>query len=63
MKVWWNTYPDHIGHDNSPGCYRCHDRKMRTADRVQISDDCDNCHTVLAEREVDPAILRELQLD
>jgi len=63
MKVWWNTYPDHIGHDNSPGCYRCHDRKMRTADRVQISDDCDNCHTVLAEREANPEILSELQLD
>jgi hypothetical protein len=63
MKVWWNTYPNHIGHEQSEGCYRCHDRTMRTEDRVQISDDCENCHVVLAEREEDPEILSTLGLD
>ncbi len=60
MKVWWNTYPNHIGHEESPGCYRCHDKKMRTAERVQITSDCDACHTVLAEREENPEILTSL---
>ena len=61
MKVWWNTYPNHIGHDQSPGCTRCHARKMRTAEREQISDDCENCHTVLAEGEEDPEIMTVLR--
>jgi nitrate/TMAO reductase-like tetraheme cytochrome c subunit len=60
MKVTWGTYPDHIGHRDSPGCFRCHDRKHRTADGEKISKDCDSCHTVLAEDESDPAILRKL---
>jgi len=60
MNVWWNTYPDHIGHENSPGCFRCHNKKMRTTERVQIRSDCDICHTVLADREKDPQILTDL---
>jgi formate-dependent nitrite reductase cytochrome c552 subunit len=60
MNVWWDTYPNHIGHKQSPGCFRCHTRQMRTADRKQISGDCDNCHVLLAEREEDPHILTVL---
>ena len=60
MNVWWNTYLDHIGHENSPGCLRCHNKKLRTAERVQISSDCDNCHTVLADREENPERLTAL---
>ena len=60
MKVWWNTYPEHIGHERSDGCYRCHGRRLRTEDRETISRDCDVCHSVLAEREVDPAIIPTL---
>jgi hypothetical protein len=62
MKVWWNTYPVHIGHETSEGCFRCHGRRLRTAERESISRDCDLCHTVLAEREENPAILTELGL-
>ena len=60
MEVWWNTYPDHIGHERSEGCYRCHGRRLRTEDRETISKDCDVCHTVLAEREQNPDILTQL---
>jgi len=60
MKVWWNTYPEHIGHQNSDGCYRCHGKRLRTKEREHISRDCDVCHTVLAEREENPAILTQL---
>jgi len=60
MKVWWNTYPEHIGHETSDGCYRCHGKRLRTKEREQISRDCDVCHTVLAEREENPEILTQL---
>ena len=61
MKVWWDTYPNHIGHEQSDGCARCHNRRMRTADREQISDDCDTCHLVLAEEEENPDLVTMLQ--
>jgi hypothetical protein len=60
MKVWWNTYPDHIGHEQSPGCYRCHRKSMRTAERVSISRDCETCHILLAEEEENPQIMTTL---
>lgn len=60
MKVFWDTYPNHIGHEDSPGCFRCHDRKHRTENRERISKDCETCHMILAEREENPAILQEL---
>ena len=61
MKVWWNTYPNHIGHEQSPGCFRCHKQSMRTAERVEISRDCDTCHVLLAEEEEDPHIMSRLK--
>jgi len=63
MQVWWNTYPNHIGHEESPGCYRCHKKSMRTAERVQISRECDTCHVLLAEEEEDPEIMSTLNPD
>jgi len=61
MKVWWNTYPNHIGHEQSPGCFRCHKKSMRTEDRVEISRDCDTCHVLLAEEEENPHIMSILK--
>jgi hypothetical protein len=61
MNVWWDTYPNHIGHEQSDGCFRCHRRSMRTADREQVSDDCDNCHVLLAEEEENPDIMSVLR--
>ena len=61
MNVWWDTYPNHIGHEQSDGCFRCHRRSMRTAEREQISDDCDNCHVLLAEEEENPDIMSVLR--
>ena len=60
MNVWWDTYPDHIGHEQSDGCLRCHKRSMRTEDREQVSNDCETCHVVLAEAEENPDILSVL---
>ncbi|HEX9208305.1 MAG TPA: NapC/NirT family cytochrome c [Steroidobacteraceae bacterium] len=60
MKVTWGTYPNHLGHKDSPGCFRCHDKKHVTADGEKIKKDCDTCHTILAEDEEDPPILRQM---
>lgn len=49
MKVSWNTYPNHIGHFYTPGCFRCHDGKHKTAKGRIISKDCNICHTVISQ--------------
>ena len=60
MKVKWNTYPNHIGHQESPGCFRCHDNKHKTDDGEKIGKKCGTCHKVVADEEYDSALLQEL---
>jgi hypothetical protein len=60
MKVTWGTYPDNIQHFESPGCWRCHDRKHKTAEGEKISRDCGMCHTILAQEEENPEILNTI---
>jgi hypothetical protein len=60
MNVTWGVYPDHIGHETSAGCFRCHDDLHETGDGEVISQDCETCHSLLAMEEEDPAILTEL---
>ncbi|HXQ30658.1 MAG TPA: NapC/NirT family cytochrome c [Steroidobacteraceae bacterium] len=60
MKVTWGTYPDNIQHFDSPGCWRCHDRKHKTDDGEKIQRDCGLCHTILAQEEQSPAILKTI---
>jgi len=44
MKVTWGTHANHLGHMDSPGCFRCHDDQHKTADGRVIKQDCDLCH-------------------
>ncbi len=60
MKVTWNTYTNHLGHQQSPGCFRCHDNKHKTDTGEKIGKKCGTCHNILAEEESDSAVLREL---
>jgi len=60
MNVGWDTYPNHLGHEQSEGCFRCHKRAMRTEDREQVPNDCENCHVLLAEEEENPNIMSGL---
>jgi NapC/NirT cytochrome c family, N-terminal region len=62
MKVSWGTYPNFLGHEDSPGCFRCHDGDHSSADGRTITQDCGACHSVLAYEEPDPEILQELSL-
>jgi len=61
MNIRWGAYPSHIGHVNSPGCFRCHDGEHADAKGETITQDCETCHTVLAMEEKDPEILKTLQ--
>ncbi|UCC32444.1 MAG: NapC/NirT family cytochrome c [Phycisphaerales bacterium] len=47
MNVDWQTYPDNIGHFNSPGCFRCHEGRHINQRGEPISHDCKICHTFL----------------
>jgi hypothetical protein len=50
MDTNWETHPNHIGHDDFPGCMRCHDDEMSTADGEHtIPMDCETCHVFLLE--------------
>lgn len=49
MKVRWDEYPNHIGHKITPGCFRCHDGAHVSQDGKRISNDCNTCHTILAQ--------------
>jgi nitrate/TMAO reductase-like tetraheme cytochrome c subunit len=60
MKIGWGTYPSLLGHVATTGCFRCHDEEHATAGKATLSQDCGLCHTLLADGEEDPAILKQL---
>jgi len=60
MKVGWGTYPNHLGHENSPGCFRCHDDAHKQTTGDTITQDCSTCHELIAVEEKDPEILKQL---
>ncbi len=60
MKLTWGTHPNQIGHQEG-GCFRCHDGSHSTKDGSKtIAADCDSCHTILAQDDPDPKILKDL---
>ena len=46
MHVGFGTYPNNIGHMDSPGCFRCHDDSHKSKDGETIKQDCEMCHTI-----------------
>jgi nitrate/TMAO reductase-like tetraheme cytochrome c subunit len=62
MKVTWGTRPNNIGHMNYPGCYRCHDGDHTSKDGKTVTQDCANCHNLLAVEEAKPKVLSDLGL-
>jgi hypothetical protein len=47
MNVQFGTYPNHIGHTDYPGCFRCHDDNHKSPDGKTIGQDCETCHDFL----------------
>ncbi len=51
QKVDWRQYPNHLGHFEFPGCFRCHDDKHEEATGTTISADCNLCHDMIDQAE------------
>ena len=49
MRVGWNSYPDHRGHADGGGCFRCHDADLRDETGAAVPHDCTLCHSILAQ--------------
>jgi hypothetical protein len=60
MKVTWGTHPNNIGHNDYPGCFRCHDGSHNTKAAKSITNDCSTCHNLLAVDEANPKQLADL---
>lgn len=46
QEIDWKTYPNNLGHIESPGCFRCHDGKHLDADQEAIRLECNVCHSI-----------------
>jgi hypothetical protein len=62
MKMTWGVHPNNLGHNDFPGCFRCHDGSHTSADGRTISNDCAVCHHLLAVQDENPKILSDLGL-
>ena len=60
MRVTWGVHPNNLGHNDSPGCFRCHDGSHTSADGQTITNDCSACHNLLAVGEQNPKVLTDL---
>lgn len=49
MKVSWREYPNHMGHMETNGCYRCHNDQHISKQKKSISRDCNLCHIITAQ--------------
>jgi len=50
MKVYNFAYLNHIGHQESLGCFRCHSGTHVSESGKYISKDCNLCHTIIAQQ-------------
>jgi nitrate/TMAO reductase-like tetraheme cytochrome c subunit len=60
MKLTWGTHPNNVGHNDYPGCFRCHDGNHNTKDGKSIGNDCTTCHNLVAVDEANPKQLADL---
>jgi hypothetical protein len=60
MNVGWGTHPNNIGHNDSPGCFRCHDGNHTSKAGKTITNDCSACHNLLVSNELHPKLLTDL---
>jgi len=42
----WTTHPNNVGHQDSPGCFRCHGGTHLNADGEAIRLECNLCHSI-----------------
>lgn len=46
QELDWTSHPNNIGHQDSPGCFRCHDGKHLAATGEVIRLECNICHSI-----------------
>jgi len=61
MKADWRAHPDHSGHLDSPGCFRCHNDQMLDADGDSPTTECASCHAVIAQDDETIAAMDEFE--
>jgi hypothetical protein len=50
MRTDSKTHPNNLGHDDSPGCFRCHDGNMTNVKTGEtIPNDCSTCHGIVVD--------------
>jgi len=49
MKVTYDVYPEHIGHLESNGCFRCHNNTFKSDNGRTITKDCNLCHSIVGQ--------------
>ncbi len=49
MKVTYDKYPEHIGHLETEGCFRCHNDEFTAENGDKITRDCNLCHTIIGQ--------------
>jgi len=60
MKVGWGSHPNNLGHNDYPGCFRCHDGNHNSRSGKSITNDCSVCHNLIAVDEAKPTLLTEI---
>jgi nitrate/TMAO reductase-like tetraheme cytochrome c subunit len=60
MKVTWGTHPNNIGHNDSPGCFRCHDGSHNAKGGASITNDCSVCHNLVVTDTERPKLIADL---
>lgn len=45
-NIDWRSFPDHNGHRDGPGCFRCHNGRLQTAEGSPIPVNCTTCHSI-----------------
>jgi nitrate/TMAO reductase-like tetraheme cytochrome c subunit len=63
FRVGWGTYPDNRGHQDFPGCFRCHDGEHATPTGEKITNNCFRCHFPAAVGDTNPEVLKLLGVD
>jgi nitrate/TMAO reductase-like tetraheme cytochrome c subunit len=63
LGVTWGTYPNNIGHQQFPGCFRCHDGEHVNASQEALTNNCFRCHFPAAVDEAQPELLKLLGVD
>lgn len=46
QKSDWNSHANNIGHDFTPGCFRCHDGRHLDQQEQAIRLECNLCHSI-----------------